>query len=533
MGYNKSDVSSAAGVHSFVAGNAITAGDFISLANNGEAYAVEDADVFDSPSVTLPVDLGDINDSTGLSHPNGSAAGQTGAIANDGTIANVLYNAGTPPHKFYVQMFNTTTKTMSAAIDTGSEVGTTSCYGKITAFGNNFVYANVTSSGGRFEMGVYNSAGEVITANVDKRTELSMATTSTNDHRWNIVKVSDTLFAVVYSCTNTGDTRLAVYDENLVLQNVPANAVMSASLSTLLTAKTMPNGNLVVLAFFSNVYHYYQFDHTDYETILYSTTNVGSSIETYSYGNWNEALQIFANNNIAIIFKDNGLYNLSVYDAVGVEVNTEVALGSVGSSFADRGPICALYDSGTKLFVCDYNNNSRNITVSDEGILLRATISGALLIGKNPDSSNDSIGVVRVLGANSLVFMKSTKSVSSDISAAVGTPETGFTAVTELYDSTAVETPNCFITDTGVAFATGSKSGVELVNIAQLLKFAAFGAALDTASVGGTLRVATVGTYPINQTALGAGSFDNTAATPPGSKGVLAGSTVTLFGLEA
>jgi hypothetical protein len=84
-----------------------------------------------------------------------------------------------------------------------------------------------------------------------------------------------------------------------------------------------------------------------------------------------------------------------------------------------------------------------------------------------------------------------------------------------------------------VVYAFSEPSGsAHFEGFYNVLRRSVYGVAVDAATSGQTLRVATEGTFTINQSFGAGGSFDSQSATIPGNKGVVSGTTAILAGVK-
>lgn len=366
--------------------------------------------------------------------------------------------------------------------------------------------------------------------------EINVATIVTivnNAQTFNLARISDTEFIVAYSKSGTQYTScFKRFNDSGVLQGT--EVVIDSTPGGLYNILVHSSTNEIWIGYHGN--NQQKFARFNSAGVLQGAIVIVLNGVSYLANNWSINGTQLSNGNV-LYFANNGsgLPNMYTYTSAGVLItsNTTWHNNSSANSITNTIPAVSVNSDGTFLMtimngsgyvrIYKFNNSINNI------FTLIPTDSFQINAGSGPGFINlfqlGSAGYALFVGGyNGSSFYCQIAALNS-AGTLVGSIINFVSAQGSVYGGTA------FLTAENIFFGcVGGTTNAVNAGFYNPGRKSIIGVAQNTVSSGQISRVATLGTYTINNAPSSPGVFDNRTATPAGPRGIIAGNTAILNG---
>ena len=524
------------GVIKHVAGTAIAAGDLVLNTESGYAYVANPSisvaynnNSTAVVSVQYSTNLGQENSATTIMGTNPGAYMSDCAQLGNGNIVYVWVGNPSGNHYDYV---NIAVRNSAGAIQFPTIVITDlQVYGNVRVKKLNstsFVVAWVLNNGTVSRFAIYQNDGTVV-----KSSTTAVATTLYNGKIYhNLISNGNGQFVIVNTISSTGVV-FNRFDSTGTLQGTQTTVTSGTYTISDVQALYQSSGGFVIVLSTSSGILFWRYDSTgtaQNSAVVVNNSSSGTNCLTDS----NRIIEL-SNGNFAIQHYTGTYVAVAVYSSTAVLINNNVyytsAMGYTSSY--GFGAMCATSNGFAIVNFVTSGNANRLNTFDNTGKSLiqgatfvvnfqwNSTIYGALF---NNGASGFTITTSGVLsGCISYTFgtVVNLNSSGAIVGSVVNTYYVGnaYSGATQLSDG-------------NVAYFYKISGGNSYNMLLLTQRKSVLGVAQNTVSSGGTVSVATLGTFTINQSLSAGGGFDNRTATIPGTRGSVIGNTAVLFGLS-
>lgn len=445
-------------------------------------------------------------------------------VESTGEILSVVVGDGSASNVGGVRLF-TTTITGAVARSPVTVTGSSASSVRITRLTADKVVIAWTESA-VLKFAIYNNDGTVSVAAATVAT-----TTSDGSQKWNIAVLTGGDIVFAYAKVTSNNANFVRYNSSGVLQGAETTVEASAT-PTGICVLPQTGGGFIIYYYKSSATANWKFAIYDSAGVIQgslTTVSTGTAAQL-SYGEYDNLAIELDNSNIVFQWA-NTAHQYSVYTSAGVLVLTVPSLASTAAANDHVAGLTqtasggfAVVTWGSALGTCTFRAfDSGGIGITSSTFTMNARQGAQLLI-----QTAQGFAAMALYSDGASNYTVQLANLTSD-GVLIGT-------VVTLYTGTVANNGACLLTHSSGVLALNYRgavsSGILYYATYNPNKTSILGVALESVAEGATCRVATKGTYPINQSLLAAGSFDQRTATVPGTKGAIVGSTALLYGME-
>lgn len=268
-------------------------------------------------------------------------------------------------------------------------------------------------------------------------------------------------------------------------------------------------------------------------TLVGSQQNISSSSSTNNgKGNWadNQVIEL-SDGKIAKLYNHSstGYWRVSLRSS-SLDLLADVTLGN----YNNNEPFPAMCRYGNGFAVVPWNSGSaRLLLVSNGGGVTSNNATPISVSGQNVTACGTDVtyfgggyfGIFNVGNNDGGNTYEHKTAVVTETGTNSGSIRTLLAATTSYHHYAFWNSSNILISRYGLTTNTYTMS-------TNNLRKSVLGVVLDSVSADQTVRVGTKGVYQLTQDFAGGGNFDNRVATVPGSRGIVAGASAHLFGIN-
>ena len=242
-----------------------------------------------------------------------------------------------------------------------------------------------------------------------------------------------------------------------------------------------------------------------------------------------------SNGNVCFLCRDSANPVFRIYSSTGSSVSSTTTISSNSVLLRTDGlPAICLIDGGFALVSKGTANFPTYFSYTNSGSLIDIKVISYNAVDTRPFQGGNLYfngsyftilwTAIDICGTQSRLYLL-------NFDKSLNTIGTAFTATSTTQNMQGLSSS---ITPEGIIlFAVTQSSGpTYYTGVYEYVRKSIIGVAQESAAANNTFRVATKGTYAINQSFGFGGNFDNTTATVPGTKGSVVGSTAVLYGLN-
>lgn len=445
-------------------------------------------------------------------------------VGDTGNILSVVVGDGSTSATTGVKMFTSsiTGAVARAAVTVSSSTSAAARIKRLTAGTVVVVWAETTA----LKFAIYNNDGTVSVAATTVATIVSAG-----GSKWNfaILTGGDIVFA--YAKVTSNNVNFVRYNNAGVLQG--AETTVEAAVTPVGICVLPQTGGGFIVYYYRNAatanWKFARYDSAGVIQGSLTTVSTGTAVPL-GFGEYDNLAIELAGGNIVFQWA-NAAHQYSVYTSAGVLVLT---VPSLTSTYADTDQIAGLTQTASGGFAVATWGSSLSVCT------FRAFDSSGLGITSSIFSMDSSQGAQLLIQtaqgfAAMALYYDGAASYTANLANITNAGALIGTVVT-LYSGSAPVTGACLLAHVSGVLAlnyrTNVSTGTLYLGSYNPNKTSVLGVALESVAEGATCRVATKGTYPINQSLLAAGSYDQRTATVPGTKGAIVGTTAILYGME-
>jgi hypothetical protein len=381
---------------------------------------------------------------------------------------------------------------------------------------------------------VYNNDGTAVSASVTVGTVASPITVVSD---YAIARINNTRFVMSYNLSSTA--RFKIFDDTGTIVGTETTIDSgSCGMFNILTHST--TGDFWIFYYFPTG-PVHKFSRYNSSGVLQGTNTTINTGGAYPNTNLPATVTELSDGKVAVFSGNaNQAPNLYLYTSAG-------ALSASNTTWHGNASATALFaavprivpqangefylfnhTSGNTIKINKFNNSLNVIsTITTTGL---SVVTTGTSIGYLFAFVNGSAGFTIVSGGYTGTNYGANIFSISSTGALIGTNLALWVAQGNMQGGTA------FVTPEGVLVFFGSAASPAAINmgIYHTQKKSLFGVAQDTVATGANYRAATQGTFQLNSSTIPSspGLFDNRAVNPPGPKGIIAGTTAILYGME-
>jgi hypothetical protein len=394
---------------------------------------------------------------------------------------------------------------------------------------------------------IYNNDGSVVLSTTTVAT--ASATITSNTYNVDVTASGDIVFA--YNKVTSGDLVFTRYNSSGTIQGsetVVATAPSALSIKVLVNAA----GGFWI-------YYYRGAATTGWYFARYNSTGTlqgtVTTVLAASGNSWTKggnidysATELTGGNVVFFCTQASGFISYAVFSSTGTSVKAATILDATASTYALLNTCPSICLNGTGFVVASHGTNSAVYfyTFDSTGIkLIDRTATAYTSFGVEDLSVNIStkravylynlgssgFAILIYVGTQSVCVPQYTVSLFAfrSTGVTVGTP----IDVYATGNTVALGTTYGILTSDGsIAFTTATNTAAVGFGVYAVQKKSVIGVAQEAIAVNSTGRIATYGTYTVNQSFSAGGNFDNRTVTPPGVKGTAVGTSAVLFGMS-
>jgi len=417
---------------------------------------------------------------------------------------------------------------------TKAEVGSTVGSVKIIKLNESkFVVSWIVNTTLKFA--VYTNAGTQVGSTTTVATTASPYGTVRD---WQIKRISDTRFVIVYNTSSTA--RFKIFDDNATIVGTETqfdtgsvgefNILIHSITGDFWISYIFVTGTLYKLARFNSAGVLQGTIVTVFSGAATAPTNRTANLTELSDGKV-----------VVLVLNGSSFPNMYVYTSALVvsASNTSWHNNDGGTALNYTYPRVVPQANGEFfLFVSTnipfiriwrFNNSLNQISIINTGATIGTTVNGQNA-GYLYAFVNGSLGFTIITGGFNGTNYGTTLASVNTTNTLIGSSTVLFSTSSSLLGGLAFLTPEGIL----AFFGGGSATGTAANGFYNTQKKSLFGVAQDTVAAGSNYRAATQGTFQLNSSTIPSspGFFDNRAVTPPGPKGIIAGTTAILYGME-
>lgn len=376
---------------------------------------------------------------------------------------------------------------------------------------------------------IYDNDGTVVVAATTIAT-LSGGADETNNMA--VTAAGEVVFA--YQKVTSTDVAFKRYNAGGVLQGAETT-VEAAADGRYIAIKACSGGDFVIFYRRIAATNSYKFARYNSSGVIQGAlTSLSSGNSEFTQGKANGSIAELSNGNIVMAATNpaNSDASLYIYTSANALV-TRIDLASTFNNNSNRPQVVAaangfaaagMGSTGTNMMLFDSNGNS----ISSQVVVDNSAAGNGS--GSNLDLYSIGIGYALCRsGTNGTNYTVHLLEVDSALAAkgSVITIEASSTTLSSFLSS--AMSPGYLLAFQYTNGATMLVKG----GVYKCLRSSIFGIANATAADGITASISTVGGYTVNQSLAAGGAFNQNAATIPGNRGTVAGTSALLFGLAA
>lgn len=404
-----------------------------------------------------------------------------------------------------------------------------------------------TLNTGAFSYAIYNNSATQVKA--PTQILASMPSSNALNEGWDVGVLTNSNFVVAYRKPTSNDLAFSIYDTTgtIVGTEVIVEAASSASV-----IKVLPQsgGGFIVYYYRSTATNAWKFARYNASGALQgSVTTVFTGTQTLNRSNLSQIATELNNGNIVLVYPVSTAYpRFSIYSSTGSLVKGETLLHSdsnlenTGRTAQNIPPGITKTSSGFTVVSIGTTNGFTQTVYDNIGGVLRAGFARGLsgFQVTNGNGGNGAINLIDLGGAGVLAIHRNemngctsnyysgafkfsllgTEAASSVLTLSNG----GASNITGLF--------HFLCADGSVALGYGDNNAASaLYGTYSVQRKSIIGVAQEPIAANATGRIATVGTYTINQNFSSGGNFDVRTAAIPGGRGTVVGSSVVLNGV--
>jgi hypothetical protein len=399
---------------------------------------------------------------------------------------------------------------------------------------NSTKFVVVWNTSSTIKFAIYNNDGTVAVA---ATTVDSMSSTAYN--YWAIDVTPNGNFIIAYAELTTLNATFRRYDPSGVLQG--SETIVESNCNPYhFEVLGCSNNDFIIYYYRSTATAGMKFArYNSSGVIIGSLTTVGSSsANAIPYGD--KSIFELSNGNLVFVFGEGSSYpDLQIYNSSNATVGSLIDLGvSVVTSLR---PAIVPLDSGDFAVITQYSTTSHLSTYDATGknVLPVRSLTASGLNGGTTSTTGTAIKAFNLGASGFVIYRISYANSDGSYDAAIFTctplgGSVGNAVILRGDNGNPILASSAILHSSGNIVGTFKEPGALYIAdfYYNTARKSILGVALESKTVGQTIRIATEGTYTINQQFSAGGVFDSTTATVPGCKGSVIGTTATLRGTK-
>ena len=533
MGRTTTNQSNDLGIISMTSGAALSAGDLLINTDAGKAAKASDgvfsANNSTAQGATILASASNVTSESGTWYLSTYYRERSSCELSDGNIVHT-FSGNTVSQNNWVNFVirNISNGTLASRVQASNLSGIQSIQVVSLLGQNKFVIAWGNSTNQSFR--IYNNDGTPVTSAISVFTDNQNGDAS----YWHLSALNDGGFVIAANKNvSPYPLRFKRYNAAGVLQG-SETTVESSSNPFRISIIPVSDGGFVIAWYSAQNSRHSMSKYDASGTLVGSQQNIPSSA-TYSQssGNWadNQIIEL-SDGKIARLYgnSSDGYWRVSLRSS-SLALLADVVLGSTAPG---NQPIPGMCRYGNGFAVVPWSSgNVRLILVSNSGGIIannpgNVSVSGQNVTGCGADVTyfgGGYFGIFNVGNNDGGNTYEHRTGVVNESGSNEGSVRVLLSAQQSYHHYAFWHSSNVLVS------RYGTNTNTYTVSTNNLRK-SVLGVALDSVSADQTVRVGTKGVYQLTANFNGGGNFDNTAAIVPGSRGVVAGSTAHLFGIN-